>query len=665
MRPYTVFPFSAVVGQESIKLALLLNAISPAIGGVLIRGHKGTAKSTAVRALARLLPDMDVVVQCPFACAPSDDPEACPHCVSRPVARQSITRPAAMVELPLGATEDRVVGTLDIERALKSGEKHFEPGLLAAAHRGLLYIDEVNLLSDHLVDILLDAAAMGVNYIEREGISVSHAAAFMLVGTMNPEEGELRPQLLDRFGLAVDVQAERDIEVRAEVVRRRIAFDRAPERFIAQWEAAEQAERARLLAARQLLDAVQLDDALLRLISGICMDFDVDGMRADITMYRAALALAAYEGRTQVTEDDVRRVARLVLPHRRRRQPFDQPTVDDQQLEDSLERHRPPDNGGEQTPPPSAETPDSQGGPTDTPQEPRPEQHAAGMAPPDKQASVGQPYRVRPLEASTRQAMPLHTLGKRNRTLGSRTGHYVTSRLPHGRAHDIALDATLRAAAPHLRQRAPRANGCLALHATDLREKVREARTGTLVLFAVDASGSMGARDRMVATKGAIMSLLLDAYQKRDSVGLVSFRGQEATVVLPPTGSVERAQQCLTELRTGGRTPLAAGLHTAHEVLIRYQQREQKTQPLLVVLTDGRANAGLGGSDPVGDALGQAERLRQRGVTCLVVDTEQGAMHLGLAQRLAEAAGGTCLRLEELAANTLARAVRLALAGRH
>jgi len=232
MRTRVVFPFTAIVGQEAIKLALLLNAISPTIGGVLIRGHKGTAKSTAVRALAHLLPDIEVVVGCPFGCAPTDASEVCPHCTANTTERRSLLRPAALVELPLGATEDRVVGTLDIERALKMGEKHFEPGLLAAAHRGVLYIDEVNLLSDHIVDILLDAAAMGVNYVEREGISVSHPAAFILVGTMNPEEGELRPQLLDRFGLAVDVQAARDAEVRAEVVRRRIAFDHAPESFL-------------------------------------------------------------------------------------------------------------------------------------------------------------------------------------------------------------------------------------------------------------------------------------------------------------------------------------------------------------------------------------------------------------------------------------------------
>jgi magnesium chelatase subunit D len=656
-----VFPFTAIVGQESIKLALLLNAISPAIGGVLIRGHKGTAKSTAVRALARLLPDIEVVAGCPFACAPSDAPEGCPHCAGRTAARQSLTRPAALVELPLGATEDRVVGTLDIERALKTGEKHFEPGLLAATHRGLLYIDEVNLLSDHLVDILLDAAAMGVNYIEREGISVSHPASFILVGTMNPEEGELRPQLLDRFGLAVDVQAERQIDARAEVVRRRIAFDHDPEGFWTQWAATEQGERSRLVEAQHRLSAVHLDEALLHLISGICMDFDVDGMRADITMYRAAIALAAYEGRTEVIEDDIRRVARLVLPHRRRRQPFDQPSVDEQQLEDSLERHRPPQNGSPPPPPPASHPDDHPGHTADTPPG-RTEQHAEGLAPEDRQASIGQPFAVRPLEGMLRQAVQQRALGKRNRTLGSSTGHYVTSRLPQGRVHDIALDATLRAAAPKLRQRQSRGEGWLAIYPTDLRQKVREARTGSLVLFAVDASGSMGARDRMVATKGAVMSLLLDAYQKRDQVGMISFRGYDASVLLPPTGSVERAQQCLADLRTGGRTPLAAGLAKAYEVLLRYRQRERQTQPLLVVLTDGRANAGLATGDPMTEALWHAARLREAQVPCLMVDTEQGAMQLGLAQRLAEAAGGTYLRLEELAASTLANVVRLAIA---
>ncbi|MGE3538555.1 MAG: putative cobaltochelatase [Candidatus Tectimicrobiota bacterium] len=659
MRPRLVFPFTAIVGQEAIKLALLLNAVYPAIGGVLIRGHKGTAKSTAVRALARLLPDLQVVSGCPFACAPEDDPSACPHCASVTDGRQTHTRLASMVELPLGATEDRVVGTLDIERALQTGSRHFEPGLLAAAHRGVLYIDEVNLLSDHLVDILLDAAAMGVNYIEREGLSVSHPASFILVGTMNPEEGELRPQLLDRFGLAVDVAAERDLEGRAEVVRRRIAFDHDPAGFAARWTEAEQSLRQRLAAARQLLPSVRLDDDLLRLITGLCLDFDVDGMRADITMYRAAMALAAYEGRSAVCAEDIRRVARLVLPHRRRRQPFDQPAMDEQQLDDSLARHRPPPPTTDDPTPPAPPAPDAPTGTAEPP--PEPEVTPEGLAPEDRQAAIGQPFTVRPLEAAPQHSLQPPASGRRSRTLGSRTGHYVTNRVPQEHAHDIALDATLRAAAPYLRQRQQQGQGWPALQRTDLREKVREARTGTLVLFAVDASGSMGARDRMVATKGAVLSLLLDAYQKRDQVGLVSFRGQEASVVLPPTSSVERAQQCLADLRTGGRTPLAAGLAKAHEVLMRHRQRERQTQPLLVLLTDGRANAGPGTADPVAAALQQAARLRQAGVSTLIIDTEQGALHLGLAQRVATAAGGTCLRLADLAAQTLATAVRLSL----
>jgi magnesium chelatase subunit D len=657
MSTRVVFPFTSIVGQESIKLALLLNAISPAIGGVLIRGQKGTAKSTAVRALASLLPDIEVVAGCPFACLPIDDPYACPYCAGNATERHSVTRPAALVELPLGVTEDRVVGTLDIERALKTGTKHFEPGLLAAAHRGMLYSDEVNLLSDHIADVLLDAAAMGVNYVEREGISVSHAASFILVGTMNPEEGELRPQLLDRFGLAVEVQAERDAAVRAEVVRRRIAFDQDPAAFVGHWVEMEQAERQRLVAARRLLPQVRLDDALLYLITGICTDFGVDGMRADIAMYRAAVALAAYEGRTDVCEDDIRQVARLVLPHRRRRQPFDQPTVDDQALEESLERHRPPPEGGQSLTPPT-EPPDEQttAGPQDSS-----EAGAEGLAPENQQARIGQSFAVRPLEGPLRQELLPPGAGRRSRTLGGTTGHYVTSRQPLGRVRDIAVDATLRAAAPHLRRRQQEEGKTPAIHYTDLREKVRESRAGNLILFVVDASGSMGARERMVATKGAILSLLLDAYQKRDRVGMVSFRSQEATVLLPPTGSVELAQRHLADLRTGGRTPLAAGLAKAYELLVRNRQRAREVQPLLVLLTDGRANAATRDCDPLADAMTRAAALRAVRVPSLVVDTEQGALQLGLARRLAEALGGICLRLEELAAGTLASAVKLSL----
>ncbi|MBX5493585.1 MAG: ATP-binding protein, partial [Chloroflexi bacterium] len=344
-----VFPFTALVGQEQLKRALVLTAINPRIGGVLVRGERGTAKSTAVRALANLLPDIAVIADCRYHCDPAAPEGWCDDCRARfpdgaapPVAHCRVP----LVALPVGATEDRVLGTLELERAIQSGERHFEPGLLAVANRGILYVDEVNLLPDHLVDVLLDAAAMGVNYVEREGISVRHPAQFLLVGTMNPEEGDLRPQLLDRFALAVEVAGLRAPAERAEVVRRRIAFEADPAGFAAAWEATEAAERARILAARALLPRVVLDERMLGLITQLCCDFAVDGLRADIVMYKTAITLAAYAGRGRVIEADVREAAELALLHRRRRQPFEQPELDHEQLDerirDYLEHHPPP-----------------------------------------------------------------------------------------------------------------------------------------------------------------------------------------------------------------------------------------------------------------------------------------------------------------------------------
>lgn len=333
------YPFSALVGQEAMQLALLLNAVSPAIGGVLIRGQKGTAKSTAARALAALLPSLETIDNCPFNCPPGQPTAICPICRDTSHRQHFVTRPTPFVELPVGASDDRVVGALDIERALQAGQRHFEPGLLAQAHRGILYVDEVNLLADHIVDVLLDAAASGVNTVEREGVSVSHPARFILIGTMNPEEGELRPQLLDRFGLAVEVAGQNDSMLRAEVVRRRIAFEAGPEQFFAQFAAQEEALSRRIAQAQQLLPEVTLSDSLLELITQICIASQVDGLRADITLYKTSQTLAAWEGRRQVTVDDVRRSAELVLLHRRRRQPFEDTGVDQQQLDELIDQY--------------------------------------------------------------------------------------------------------------------------------------------------------------------------------------------------------------------------------------------------------------------------------------------------------------------------------------
>jgi magnesium chelatase subunit I len=335
-----LFPFVSIVGQEDMKKALLLNIIDPSIGGALIKGEKGTAKSTTVRSLAQILPFRETVIGCPFNCDPNRPDSLCPECDRKMAEGKPLNSgmsPMRVVELPLSATEDRVAGTLDIEHVLKTGEKKFEPGVLAQANGNLLYVDEVNLLDDHIVDLLLDSAAMGVNYVEREGVSFAHAARFILVGTMNPEEGELRPQLLDRFGLSVDVKGDKDTDVRMEVVKRRVAFDTDPLKYTKECYGESEALRERLTEARKQVHSVVADDSIVKAIVTITTSFGIDGHRADITMLKAAKANAALEGRKEVTKDDIRAVAALVMSHRMRRRPFEEAAFDTEELERCLQ----------------------------------------------------------------------------------------------------------------------------------------------------------------------------------------------------------------------------------------------------------------------------------------------------------------------------------------
>ncbi|MEU7055484.1 putative cobaltochelatase [Streptomyces sp. NPDC046197] len=654
----TPFPFTAVVGQDDLRLALLLNAVSPAVGGVLVRGEKGTAKSTAVRALSALLPQVPVVPGCRFSCDPAAPDPGCPDGPHEP--GTGTTRAARMVELPVGASEDRLVGALDIERALAEGVKAFEPGLLADAHRGILYVDEVNLLHDHLVDLLLDAAAMGASYVEREGVSVRHAARFLLVGTMNPEEGELRPQLLDRFGLTVEVAASREPEQRVEVVRRRLAHDDDPAGFAARWAEEEAAVRARIVAARTLLPQVRLGDGALRQIAATCAAFEVDGMRADIVMARTATALAAWAGRTDVLAEDVRQAALLALPHRRRRNPFDAPGLDEDKLDETLEQFGgsdddDPDPGPDGPGGGGGQPPQADGGPRGGETGARPESGEDG----EPQASgAGEQAAVRAAEPFRAKVLSVPGIGEgaAGRRSRARTEHGRTTgaRRPRGTLTKLHLAATVQAAAPHQRARGRSGPG-LVVRRDDLRQATREGREGNLVLFVVDASGSMAARQRMSAVKGAVLSLLLDAYQRRDKVGLVTFRGRDAEVALPPTSSVDAAAARLESLPTGGRTPLAAGLLTAHEVLRVERLRDPARRALVVVVTDGRAT---GGTEPVALAGRAARLLAAGGVASVVVDCESGPVRLGLAGQLAGELGGTAVTLDELRADGIAGVVR-------
>ncbi|MGO9385033.1 MAG: magnesium chelatase subunit D family protein [Mycobacterium sp.] len=608
MKPY---PFSAIVGHDQLRLALLLCAVRPEIGGALIRGEKGTAKSTAVRGLAALL------------------------------SAATGSGGAGLVEMPLGATEDRVIGSLDLQRVLREGEHAFSPGLLARAHGGVLYVDEVNLLHDHLVDVLLDAAAMGRVHIERDGISHSHEARFVLIGTMNPEEGELRPQLLDRFGLTVDVHASRDIDVRAQVIRQRMAYEADPDAFAERYADADAELARRIAAAHALVDDVVLPDNELRRIAALCAAFDVDGMRADLVMARTAAAHAAWRGANTAEEQDIRVAAELALPHRRRRDPFDDPGIDRDQLDQALAR------AGAEEPQPDPDPDPPGGGKATDDSAPQPNQKSASAST-TPSAPPAPTFRTRALTVpGVGEGAP----GRRSRARNA-SGKVVAaadSGDPNSGARGLHLFATLLSAAERAEA------GPLRLQPDDVRRAIREGREGNLVIFVVDASGSMAARDRMAAVSGATLSLLRDAYQRRDKVAVITFRQNGARLLLPPTSSAHIAGKRLARFDTGGKTPLAEGLLAARELIIREKARDRARRPLVVVLTDGRATAG---PDPLGRSRIAAARLRAEGAAAVVVDCETSYVRLGLAGQLARQLGAPAIRLVQLRSDYLTHAVR-------
>jgi magnesium chelatase subunit D len=636
VKPY---PFSAIVGHDQLRLALLLCAVRPEIGGALIRGEKGTAKSTAVRGLAALL------------------------------SAATGSGGAGLVEMPLGATEDRVVGSLDLQRVLRDGEHAFSPGLLARAHGGVLYVDEVNLLHDHLVDILLDAAAMGRVHIERDGVSHSHEARFVLIGTMNPEEGELRPQLLDRFGLTVDVQASRDVDVRVQVIRERMAYEADPDAFAERYADADAELARRIAAARAVVDDVVLPDNELRRIAALCAAFDVDGMRADLVVARAAVAHAAWRGASTVDEQDIRVAAELALPHRRRRDPFDDHGIDRDELDEALAKASesqvasqvadsppepepdpdPPGGGKSADDPALQQDPQSQHAPP-SPMGDDPQRPASPLSRSSPSASSAPPAKAFRTRALTVPGVGEGAPGRRSRARNA-SGSVVAAADPRAAgAHGLHLFATVLAAAEHAS-----AAGALRLHPDDLRRAVREGREGNLVIFVVDASGSMAARDRMAAVSGAAMSLLRDAYQRRDKVAVITFRQQQARILLPPTSSAHIAGRRLARFDTGGKTPLAEGLLAARELVLREKVRDRARRALVVVLTDGRATAG---PDPLGRSRIAATRLVAEGAAAVVVDCETSYVRLGLAGQLARQLGAPVIRLEHLHADHLTQAVR-------
>jgi magnesium chelatase subunit D len=624
-----------------------------------------------------LVTEIDVVDGCPFNCDPDSIETLCDNCRARLAAEKTlprVKRRTQFVDLPVSATEDRVVGTLDIEQAIKKGEKHFEPGVLAAANRGLLYVDEVNLLDDHVVDLLLDSAAMGVNVVEREGISFTHPARFILVGTMNPEEGELRPQLLDRFALCVEIKTILDPEQRVEIVRRRIAYERDPLAFYKAWQAQEEALSQRIVRAQHLLPQVSYTENDLFTIAALTTEFGVDGHRADIVILKAALAHAAFEGRQAINEADILLAAELALPHRLKKKPLQETELQFERLEQRLEMVRADACSDTLSQTPANDV--KKNAPEDCPAE---GDSTSGVGVPlrghradglplsyirqaDMPVEIGPAFRPRRLETSL-DRMIRRSYGKRSFTKTSRKrGRYVSSCDAMGQFVDIAFDATVRQAAPYQIHRQHEGTA-LAVESQDLRRKVRIRRAANLILFVVDASWSMAAAERMKATKGAILSLLLDAYQKRDQVGLITFQKESAQLVLQPTASVEQARKALQDIPVGGKTPLSAGLLLAYEVLIRERRKNPEVMPLLILLTDGAGNVSMSGLPPFEEALRIAGLIKQRDIRAVVINMEHETLDRGLAQQLAERMGAPCYTLKELGAQELYCTVRDELNG--
>lgn len=648
-----LYPFSAVVGQEKMKRALLVNAVDPRVGGLLVRGERGTGKSTAARALADLLPDIDAVADCAFSCNPYNEDEMCESCRARSGGGEPLpvlTRPMRFVTLPLNCSEDRVVGTLDLEKAVREGMKDFEPGILAEANRSLLYVDEVNLLDDHIVDILLDAAAMGVNIVEREGVSYSHPSAFIMVGTMNPEEGELRPQLEDRFGLCVEVAGERDTAARMEIVRRRQRFLDDPQLLRREFQLHQDMLQRQVVQARELLSRVAITDDVLEIVSRIAVELGVCGHRADIAACQGARALAALDGSPRITEHHVREAAEMALLHRLRKTPFDDQIKDMERLDRIIERKgRAVEVPLQDAASSLASSADADPPPCDGAEPPavRGEERAAPASAQeiDTPAIAGLALKAARTASGKRSSSVSETAN------GRRVGHRIPKPDEAVDVGNVAIDATLRAAAG----RTAGSDRPFEVRREDLRTAVRKRKTGNLFLFVLDASASMGCMERMESTKEVIGRLLVDAYQKRDRVGLITFRDENAQEVLTPTSSVQLAQLRIRKLATGGATPLNHGLALAYQIAKREMRRDPDILPILVLITDGYGNVGYASANPMREGLDIAEKIGLEGLAGVVFDTSGEALKQRpgrsvptQARRIADAMGADYYHLSSL-----------------
>lgn len=616
--------------MEKAKEAILLTLVNPFAGGLLLSGEKGTGKSTLVRS-ARELVD------------------------------------APWVEIPISITEDRLFGSIDAEEAIRSGHKKLLPGLIDEADKGIIYIDDVNLLRDDLLSAVLNIREAGGYRLERDGLSEQRDTAFTVLAVMNPESGTLSSSSLDRFGLFAQAEPSYDDETRLEIIRRVLDFEKDGIAFRAKWQEETDALKKKIKDARAALSKVEVSAAMIQLAAVYTLKAHVAGHRADIYLIEAARAEAALEGRRYVLPKDLEKAAEFVLPHRMRKaeeqqgqpseeMPQEQPEEDNKPQQEE-EQQTPQDN--EFSHPPEAQPPQINTEDADDSSHEQ-NQDNAQMSNPRGQSRERiddadlhvnlPPMWIEP----SKDRKPKKCSGKRSLTMTDlMQGRYVRAEIPKAKTSDIAFDATLRAAAPY--QKARPSNGCaVVIRKDDLRSKVREKRTGNIFLFVVDASGSMGARERMKTVKGVIFKILLDAYQKRDRVGMVAFRKNQAEVLLPVTRSVDFAQKKLATMPTGGKTPLAKGLLKAEDVLDMLYRQDANQDPVMILITDGRATSSLNkGTNPVTDALEEAKRIGRRNIPVAVIDTESGFIKLGLAKKLAKAMGASYFQVDKISEDQL------------
>lgn len=616
--------------MEKAKEAILLTLVNPFAGGLLLSGEKGTGKSTLVRS-ARELVD------------------------------------APWVEIPISITEDRLFGSIDAEEAIRSGHKKLLPGLIDEADKGIIYIDDVNLLRDDLLSAVLNIREAGGYRLERDGLSEQRDTAFTVLAVMNPESGTLSSSSLDRFGLFAQADPSYDDETRLEIIRRVLDFEKDGIAFRAKWQEETDALKKKIKDARAALSKVEVSAAMIQLAAVYTLKAHVAGHRADIYLIEAARAEAALEGRKYVLPKDLEKAAEFVLPHRMRKAEEQQAQPSEEMPQEQPEEdYKPQQEEEQQTPqdnefshPPEAQPPQINTEDADDSSHEQ-NQDNAQMSNPRGQSRERiddadlhvnlPPMWIEP----SKDRKPKKGSGKRILTMTDLTqGRYVRAEIPKAKTSDIAFDATLRAAAPY--QKARPSNGCVVvIRKDDLRSKVREKRTGNIFLFVVDASGSMGARERMKTVKGVIFKILLDAYQKRDRVGMVAFRKNQAEVLLPVTRSVDFAQKKLATMPTGGKTPLAKGLLKAEDVLDMLYRQDANQDPVMILITDGRATSSLNkGTNPVTDALEEAKRIGRRNIPVAVIDTESGFIKLGLAKKLAKAMGASYFQVDKISEDQL------------